>query len=142
MFVPSKLPRSIGIKRSMSFVPSPKVAAKTSRLYTGNDDNIVLDLITPYRFGVGEKQVERRVVGGLLGHWSVWTSKAVKLLQNCHQLVGARRGEVPLDMLRLNLAVTDCNAVLFDAANGFFRLHSQVFTKFCVGKDCSKAIGA
>ena len=53
-------------------------------LYTGNDDNIVLDLLTPYRFTVGGRQVERRIVGGLLGHWAVWTRRAVELLDACH----------------------------------------------------------
>src|SRR5437868_7306247 len=48
-------------------------------LYTGNDDNIVMDLITPYRFEVNGRQVERRIVGGLLGHWAVWTKRAVEL---------------------------------------------------------------
>jgi len=52
-------------------------------LYTGNDDNIVLDLVTPYRFPVGNWVVERRIVGGLLGHWAVWTRKAVELLEQC-----------------------------------------------------------
>lgn len=99
-------------------------------LYTGNDDNIVLDLLTPFRFVQNGQPVERRIVGGLLGHWSVWTSKAVELLEQCHEVVNShntanRNGrseegcDIPLDMLRLNLAVTDCNAVLFDAANGF-----------------------
>src|SRR2546426_3436002 len=51
-------------------------------LYTGNDDNIVLDLLTPYRFELNGKTVERRIVGGLLGHWAVWTRKAVELLED------------------------------------------------------------
>jgi len=93
-------------------------------IYTGNDDNIVLDLLTPYRFTVGDKLVERRIVGGLLGHWAVWTSKAADLLKQCHELArdsyqSSNGRDVPLDMLRLNLAVTDCNAALFDVANGF-----------------------
>ena len=50
-------------------------------LYTGNDDNIVLDLTTPYRFSVGGKTVERRITGGLLGHWAVWTQRAVELMR-------------------------------------------------------------
>lgn len=78
-------------------------------LYTGNDDNIVMDLLTPYRFG-GK---ERRIVGGLLGHWSVWTKRAVELLERC------RLGAVTQDLLRLNIEVTDANAAIFDAANGF-----------------------
>jgi hypothetical protein len=87
-------------------------------LYTGNDDNIVMDLLTPYRFDVNGSPVERRFVGGLLGHWAVWTTGAVKLLNDCHELV--RTGAaIPPEMLRLANEVTDCNAVLFDASNSF-----------------------
>jgi len=86
-------------------------------LYTGNDDNIVLDLITPYRFDVGGKPVERRMVGGLLGHWSVWTRKAVELLQTCHE--AGRADEASPELLKLNIEVTDANAAVFDVANGF-----------------------
>lgn len=86
-------------------------------LYTGNDDNIVLDLLTPYRFRVNGTQVERRIVGGLLGHWAVWTKRAVELLERCHAV--AREENVPADLLRLAVEVTDCNAAIFDAANGF-----------------------
>lgn len=86
-------------------------------LYTGNDDNIVLDLLTPYRFQVGGREVERRIVGGLLGHWAVWTRRAVELLEACH---AACRGDaIPADLLRLAIATTDANAAIFDAANGF-----------------------
>ena len=87
-------------------------------LYTGNDDNFVLDLLTPYRFRVGENMIERRIVGGLLGHWSVWTRNAVALLAECHRI--AQSGaEIPAAMLRLSGEVTDCNAAFFDAANGY-----------------------
>lgn len=78
-------------------------------LYTGNDDNIVNDLLTPYRFG-GK---ERRMVGGLLGHWSVWTKRAVELLDEC------RTATVTPELLRRNIEVTDSNAAFFDVANGF-----------------------
>jgi hypothetical protein len=86
-------------------------------LYTGNDDNIVTDLVTPFRFKVGAKFVERRIVGGLLGHWAVWTKKAVEILHTCHTCVIGR--SIPNDLLRLNVEVTDANAAFFDAANGF-----------------------
>src|SRR5437867_4389909 len=56
-------------------------------LYTGNDDNIVTDLLTPFPFRVGGKPIERRIVGGLLGHWAVWTHKTVELLDECHRVV-------------------------------------------------------
>jgi dihydrodipicolinate synthase/N-acetylneuraminate lyase len=83
-------------------------------LYTGNDDNIVMDLLTPYRFGT----VERRFVGGLLGHWAVWTRKAVELHAECRRLVNSG-APIPAEMLRRNIEVTDANAALFDAANAF-----------------------
>ena len=87
-------------------------------LYTGNDDNIVMDLLTLYRFRVGEVAVERRIVGGLLGHWAVWTRKAVELLEECHRVV-RKGGAIPAELLRRNIEVTDSNAAFFDAANGF-----------------------
>jgi len=87
-------------------------------LYTGHDDNIVLDLLTPFRFAVGGRVVERRIVGGLLGHWAVWTRSAVELLRECHGAVESC-GPVPVELLRRAAEVTDCNAAFFDAANGF-----------------------
>ncbi len=87
-------------------------------LYTGNDDNIVMDLITPYRLNVNGKTVERRIVGGLLGHWSVWTQKAVALLNRCHAFA-TDNGPRTTDLLRLSVEVTDSNAAFFDAANNF-----------------------
>jgi hypothetical protein len=87
-------------------------------LYTGNDDNIVIDLLTAFRFQVGGQPVERRIVGGLLGHWSVWTQKAVELLKLCHLAV-RQGGDVPAEILRRSIEVTDSNAAFFDAANGF-----------------------
>jgi len=87
-------------------------------LYTGNDDSIVLDLLTPYRFNVGGRAIERRIVGGLLGHWAVWTRQAVELLRECHRAVESG-GPIPAELLRRAVEVTDCNAAFFDAANGF-----------------------
>jgi len=71
-------------------------------LYTGNDDNIVLDLLTPYRFVVDGQPVERRIVGGLLGHWAVWTQTAVKLHAAC-QRVAVAGDAIPLELLRRNI---------------------------------------
>ncbi len=87
-------------------------------LYTGNDDNIVLDLVTPFRFQNCVHKVERRIVGGLLGQWAVWTRRTVELLRDCHEVV-ARGAAVPTELLRLNGELTDANAAIFDAANGF-----------------------
>ena len=87
-------------------------------LYTGNDDNIVLDLLTPFRFTVSGRVVERRIVGGLLGHWAVWTRRAVELLDACHEATRQTEG-IPANLLRLAVATTDANAALFDVANNF-----------------------
>jgi dihydrodipicolinate synthase/N-acetylneuraminate lyase len=87
-------------------------------LYTGNDDQIVLDLLTPFRFQVGGRSMERRIVGGLLGHWAVWTRRAVELLAECSTL--ARQGiAIPAELLRRAAEITDANAAVFDAAHGF-----------------------
>ena len=87
-------------------------------LYTGNDDNIVLDLLTPFRFQVNGQPVERRIVGGLLGHWAVWTNKAVELLRECHEISSAN-ARIPTNLLQRAIAITDANAAFFDAANNY-----------------------
>src|SRR6267378_5097882 len=87
-------------------------------LYTGNDDNIVIDLVTPYRFQVNGKPRELRIVGGLLGHWAVWTKRAVELLAECHASANAAQA-VAQCLLEKAVHVTDCNAAFFDTANEF-----------------------
>jgi len=87
-------------------------------LYTGNDDNIVLDLLTPYQLQVNGKLVERRIVGGLLGHWAVWTRNAVLLLKDCHEAVRSGAA-VPAELLRRSVETTEANAAFFDAANNY-----------------------
>jgi len=87
-------------------------------LYTGNDDNIVVDLLTNYRIQSenGEKAV--RIGGGLLGHWSVWTKNVVDLLIQIHDLA-ENQYPIPLQLLSLAQEITDANAVIFDAANNY-----------------------
>jgi len=82
-------------------------------LYTGNDDHIVLDLATPLVVRRGADEVRLRIKGGLLGHWSVWTRKAVELLERIH------RGPIDGDLLALDARVTDCNSAFFDVAHDF-----------------------
>ena len=87
-------------------------------LYTGNDDNIVLDLLTPYRFPKADGTVaECRIVGGLLGHWAVWTKRAVELLEEAK--TASKQPAIDASWLARAIAVTDSNAVLFDAANAY-----------------------
>jgi dihydrodipicolinate synthase/N-acetylneuraminate lyase len=86
-------------------------------LYTGNDDNIIVDLLTPFRFSRDGQWMERRVVGGLLGHWAVWTKRAVEIHAACRR---ASDGQpVPAELLRLAAEITDANAAVFDVANDF-----------------------
>lgn len=87
-------------------------------LYTGNDDNIVVDLLTPFRWERDGRREERRIVGGLLGHWAVWTRRAVEWHRECRRV--SRSGEaVASELLGLAVEVTDANAAFFDAAHGF-----------------------
>jgi dihydrodipicolinate synthase/N-acetylneuraminate lyase len=80
-------------------------------LYTGNDDSIVVDLLTPFRFGAATL----RITGGLLGHWAVWTRKAVELLNEIH----AAGAEISREWLARAIEITDANAAFFDPANHF-----------------------
>jgi hypothetical protein len=87
-------------------------------LYTGNDDSILLDLVTPFRFRIGTRSVERRIVGGLLGHWAVWTRTAAQLFAEARQL-SHQEAPIPTEWLRRSVEVTDANAALFDAAHAY-----------------------
>jgi hypothetical protein len=86
-------------------------------LYTGNDDHIVLDLATPFTLRRGDEDVTMRIKGGLLGHWSVWTERAVEHLARIHRAVEAN--QVTADLIALDARVTDANSAFFDVANDF-----------------------
>ncbi len=80
-------------------------------LYTGNDDNIVSDLLTEFSYA-GRRA---RIVGGLLGHWAVWTRSAVLLLAS----IAAHREVVPRELLTTAQQITDMNSAIFDAQHQF-----------------------
>ncbi len=86
-------------------------------LYTGNDDNIVADLLTPFPVHVGGATVVRWFDGGLLGQWAVWTRAAVAMLAR----VKAARESAVLDasLLSEGAALTDANSAVFDASHRF-----------------------
>jgi hypothetical protein len=86
-------------------------------LYTGNDDNIVNDLLTTYKFNINGTVKEKKIVGGLLGHWSVWTKRAVELFKEIKQMKNSDC--VPDSMLTLAQEITDANGAFFDARNQF-----------------------
>jgi ABC-type nitrate/sulfonate/bicarbonate transport system permease component len=92
-------------------------AADRVTLHTGNDDHIILDLITPFTVVANGRESTVRIKGGLLGHWSVWVKRAVELLERIHATVAAN--EASAELLALDAQVTDCNAAIFDAANDF-----------------------
>ena len=87
-------------------------------LYTGNDDNIVLDLLTEYKIQSNGREKKVRIRGGLLGHWCVWTQKAVALLAEIKEIIESGK-DIPNELLTRSVEITDCNAAFFDAANGF-----------------------
>jgi len=87
-------------------------------LYTGNDDHILLDLLTPYRFRINGEAVTVRIVGGLLGQWAVWTKRAAEMLEQVHQIT-ASSDPIPQELLSTAIELTDANAAIFDAANNY-----------------------
>jgi hypothetical protein len=83
-------------------------------LYTGNDDNIINDLLTEFEY----KGTRLRFAGGLLGQWAVWTAKAVEILEDI-KTVHQKGGMVPPELLTLNAQLTDANGAIFDVKNNF-----------------------
>lgn len=89
-------------------------------LYTGNDDSILLDLLTPFPVRSPTGATTRHIVGGLLGQWAVWTRGAVRLMERVRAVrAGAAPESELIELLRLNAALTDANAAIFDAAHDF-----------------------
>jgi hypothetical protein len=86
-------------------------------LYTGNDDSIVADLVTPFPIATGGLKEQRFMDGGLLGQWATWTRSAVSLLDRVKAARGG--GAIETDLLREGIALTDANGAIFDAANRF-----------------------
>jgi len=86
-------------------------------LYTGNDDNIIADLLTPFAFQQNGSIVTRRIAGGLLGHWGVWTRKAVELFSEIRK--AREQPRIDSAWLTRGAEVTDMNAAVFDPAHGF-----------------------
>lgn len=87
-------------------------------LYTGNDDSIIYDLITPFTFKTLHGEKTLRIRGGLLGQWAIWTRKAVELLDEIHQLTDSG-GTIPQELLSRSAQITDANAAIFDVAHQY-----------------------
>jgi len=86
-------------------------------LYTGNDDNIIADLLTTYRIDVNGERKEKRIVGGLLGHWSVWTKRVVETFRELKVVRESK--QIPAELLTLGQEISDANAAFFDAKHQF-----------------------
>ena len=99
---------------TIDVVRAAAFASREVALYTGNDDNILIDLLTPYQFTVDGETRTKRFAGGLLGHWAVCTRRAVEIFQQTK-----RTTEITPELLRLAAEVTDFNSAVFDARNGF-----------------------
>jgi dihydrodipicolinate synthase/N-acetylneuraminate lyase len=100
--------RTIDVARAVEAAGRSDVA-----LYTGNDDNIIGDLLTAFEFG----PKPRHIAGGLLGQWGIWTERAVALLAEIKR--ARRRGRLAADWWTRNAQLTDANAAIFDAAHNF-----------------------
>lgn len=87
-------------------------------LYTGNDDNIMADLLSTYRFTINGTTIEKRFAGGLLGHWSVWTHQVVEIFENIKSCINNNYVGLQ-ELLTLGIAVTDMNAAIFDPGHAF-----------------------
>jgi len=87
-------------------------------LYTGNDDNIVADMLTEFRVASGGGAVAIQIAGGLLGHWAVWTKRAVELLEEVKRCKH-RGGRDAFELLAKSAEITDSNSALFDTRNQF-----------------------
>ncbi len=87
-------------------------------LYTGNDDTIIMDLLSTYDIPTAKGLVRKDIVGGLLGHWAVWTSEAVQLLRRI-KAIKQSGDPIPSALLTEALQITEANAAFFDAANHF-----------------------
>jgi len=87
-------------------------------LYTGNDDNIILDLLTQHEFNIDGQTISLRIVGGLLGQWACWTKKAAEHLAHI-KAIHENGSPVPNDLLTLASQMTLANKAIFDAENQF-----------------------
>lgn len=99
-----------------------RAAALSSRgkeiaLYTGNDDNIVVDLLTRFSFEKDGKTFQKRFEGGLLGHWAIWTHQVVQMFEQIRRV--REQESIPAELLTLAAQITDANGAVFDVANGF-----------------------
>ncbi len=120
----AEIPNVVAVKiapfdryRTIDVVRAIAAAREDVALYTGNDDNIVADLLTPFPVDTPQGRRMRHIDGGLLGQWAVWTRRAVELLAEIRRV--RERPMHPEALLMTGAALTDANGALFDAHNRF-----------------------
>jgi dihydrodipicolinate synthase/N-acetylneuraminate lyase len=117
----AEIPQLVGVKiapfnryRTLDVVRAVLESGRDDvALYTGNDDNIIADLLTPFSFGGRTRHID----GGLLGQWGVWTQRAVTLFNEIKR--ARQKSRLDAAWWERNAALTDMNAAIFDAANNF-----------------------
>jgi dihydrodipicolinate synthase/N-acetylneuraminate lyase len=117
----AEIPQLVGVKiapfnryRTLDVVRAVLESGRDDvALYTGNDDNIIADLLTPFSFAGRTRHID----GGLLGQWGVWTRRAVTLLEDIKR--ARQSSQLEAAWWDRNAALTDMNAAIFDAANDF-----------------------
>lgn len=102
---------------TLDVVRAVALSGREIALYTGNDDNIMADLLTSMRVTRDGKEHSARFVGGLLGHWAVWTHTAVDYFHQAR--AAAQKGEIPSELMALGAQITDANSAFFDTRNQF-----------------------
>lgn len=112
--LPAQRPIAVMIMRALM-----ETRRKDIGVYTANEINPVIDLVTPFRYANDNKTIERRVVGGMLRLWGVFTARAVELLERCH-IVG-ERGAIPDELLQVSVEVTELAMALAAENGGGFR---------------------
>lgn len=122
-----ELPNVVGIKiapfhryQTLDVIEAVAFSGRSGdiALYTGNDDNILVDLLTRHMFHDGRREVPLQIVGGLLGQWACWTRRAVEHLETIKQIREAN-GPIEPELLTLASQSTLANKAIFDADNGF-----------------------
>ena len=119
--------QTIDVVRAVAFSSRSEEIA----LYTGNDDSIIIDLLTQFKFRKNGQIYQKEFVGGLLGQWAVWTRRAVEMFKELKTVSENGKKEnmvdeniigkniIPSEYIALAVQLTDANAAIFDAANNF-----------------------
>ena len=88
-------------------------------LYTGNDDNILVDLVTPYVFKINGTVARDPNRGWSAGPLGCVDNRRSRITEGMPRGSGSEARQFRRWILQRNVEVTDCNAAFFDTANHF-----------------------